>query len=54
MKKIKDFRTKSLKKIYIIMLIIMWGLVALVFLDSRSNNDKRDIFPDEKLIDFKK
>ena len=32
------------------MLIIMWGLVALVFFDSRSNSDKRDIFPDEKLI----
>lgn len=52
MKKIKDFRTKSLKKIYIIMLIIMWGLVALIFLYCRSNSDKRDIFPDEKLVDF--
>lgn len=54
MKRLKDFRTKSLKKAYIIMLVIMWIVAVLVFLDCKSNSEKRDTFPDEPLIDFNK
>lgn len=53
-KKLKSFKIKHLKKIYIIMILVAVVLSTIVFFECFNSPDKRSAFSEEKLIDFNK